>query len=260
MKILLISVLIVFIVVGCTPSPDIVERAYGETQTAIVMLSTNTPVITSTPTETSTPNPTDTPEPTLTPTPDLRVVDGDPLDFILKPADLPRESQFYMPDPTWTGRHSNNEVIGGWGVDEGQEYLARTGRIDSWWVELLRGSQVLTAPQNIYCNVVEYKTTEGAQISLLEYNVIAYPERGNVEFFLAKEEFPELGDTQIAYYHEYTADSGEKEIYYYVEATYYNYLVDCFGWGRKVEVKPEYVANVVDIILNKIKSAPLIVP
>lgn len=260
MKKVLCILALTVILAGCAPSPEAIEKALAQTQTAIALLSTNTPTITNTPTETSTPTPTNTPEPTFTPTPDLRIIDGDPYDFALTRDDLPKESQYFLPDSSWTGRHSNNEVIGGWGVDEGQEYLKRTGRIDGWWVELYRGSEILKAPQNFYCNVVEYETTEGAQISLLDYNVIAYPDRASVEYLLAKEVFPELGDTRIAYYYEYMADSGEKEIYYNIESTYYNFLVSCFGWGRKVEVEPDFVANVVKKIIDKMKAAPLITP
>lgn len=262
MKIVVCILAFSIILVCCAPSPAAIETALVQTQTAIASLSTITPTITNTPTETSTPTPTNTPEPTITPTPDLRVIDGDPYDFALTRDDLPKESQYYLPDSSWTGRHSNNEVIGGWGTDEGQEYLARTGRIDGWWVELYRGSEILKAPQNFYCNVVEYETTEGAQISLKDYNVIAYPERstGLVDFKLAKEVFPNLGDSRIAYYYEEIADSGEMQIGYIVEATFFNYLIDCQGYGRKAEVEPDFVANVVQKIIDKLKAAPLITP
>lgn len=262
MKKVLYILALTVILAGCAPSPEAIERALAQTQTAIALLSTNTPTITNTPTETSTPTPTITPEPTFTPTPDLRVIDGDPYDFALTRDDLPKESQYFLPDSSWTGRHSNNEVIGGWQADLGQEYLERTGRIDGWWVELYRGSEILKAPQNFYCNVVEYETTKGAQISLLEYNVIALPSRstGLVDFKLAKEEFPDLGDTRIAYYYEEMANSGEMHIGYTVEATYYNYLIDCVAYGRKVEVEPDFVANVVQKIIDKMKAVPLITP
>ena len=255
--------LLALLLASCSPSQAALEKALSGTQTAIALLtptSTNTPEITSTPTETSTPTPTNTPEPTLTPTPDLRVIDGDPIDFLLRPKDLPPESNFYIPHESWMSPHTNQEVINGWGVDEGREYLERTGRVEGYYVYLLRGSKVLTAPEEIYCTAVEYETTEGAQISLNEFNMIAYPERSDYIYTLAKEEFPDLGDTRIAYYRDKTADNGEKYIIYYIEATYYNYLVDCYGYGRKIEVEPEYVANLVTIVLNKLKAAPLISP
>lgn len=156
--------------------------------------------------------------------------------------------------------HTNQEVINGWGVDEGREYLEKTGRIEGYIIYLYRGSNVLTAPEVVSCNTVKYKTSDGAQIAVNEYNPISFPERGNVEFKLANEQFTELGDTQIAYYYDWTENNGVKYIQYMIEATYYNYLVDCYGYGRKIEVEPEYVANLVTIVLNKLKAAPLISP
>lgn len=248
---------------GCSPSPEAIQKALDETQTAISLLTptqTSTPVITNTPIPTNTPQPTNTPEPTLTPTPDLRIVNGDPLDFIPQIADLPKESQFYLPDSTWTGRHSNDEVIGGWGVDEGREYLATTGRKEGWWVGYLRGSERLKAPEMVYCQVVEYETAEGALLSLTEYNVIKKPLRSTYTWTPSNEVFSGLRKETISYYREFTADSGEKLIIYIIETTYYNYFISCEGRGRKVEVEPDYVAGLVEIVINKMKAAGLIEP
>lgn len=236
---------------SCSPSPEAIENAIAKTQTAVAQLQ---------PQFTFTPTVTITPEPTLTPTPDIRVVQGDPIDFILQPEDLPKESQFYLPDSSWTGRHSNNEVIQGWGVDEGRNYLARTGRVDGWWVELYRGSQILAAPQNVYCEIVQYETSKGASTSNIEYNIIVMPSRSTFTWTQGKEVFTELGDHTITYFREWTEDSGEKWIDYDIETTYYNYLISCAGIGRKVEVEPEYVANLVEIVLNKMKAVPLALP
>lgn len=258
-----VLIILAFFLFGCSPSPEAIQKALDETQTAISLLTptlTPTPLMTNTPTPTNTPIPTNTPEPTLTPTPDLRIVNGDPLDFIPQIADLPKESQFYLPNETWTGRHSNNEVIGGWGVDEGREYLARTSRIDGWWVAYLRGSEQLKAPEEIYCQVVKYETTEGALISLTEYNFFKKPFRSTYTWTLSNDTFEDLSEETIAYYREFTADSGEKNTVYNIDTSYYNYFINCYGYGRKIEVEPDFVADLVRIVINKMKTAGLTEP
>jgi len=191
----------------------------------------------------------------------LRVVNGVPFDFQIKGSDLPAGSKFSIPNSEWSGRGSNSEVIGGWGVDEGREYLERSRRVDGWWTYLLRGSQTLTAPEQVGCNVVQYETTEGAQIALIEYSVLSNPNRAKgFKFILANEEFLDLGEMSLAYYIDEMQSSGVMYTTYTIESTYYNYLVSCDGYGRKTEVKPEYVADLVNIVFEKMKLAGLINP
>lgn len=66
------SALIIFVLLmlaSCSPSPEAIEQALAQTQTACAFLSTNTPTITATPTETSTQIPTNTPSPSDIPVP-----------------------------------------------------------------------------------------------------------------------------------------------------------------------------------------------
>ncbi|PKO02755.1 MAG: hypothetical protein CVU43_06295 [Chloroflexi bacterium HGW-Chloroflexi-5] len=270
-KITGLILLCAFLLSSCKPNALEVAIAIGLTQTASIPLATNTqePISTNTPTINLEPTGTSTPvidfgsSTTLPPIIDLRVVNGAPLDFQIKPSDLPKESMFYLPNSTWTSRLSNNEIINGWTVDYGREYLEKTGRVDGWWTYLARGSQKLTAPEEVFCNVVQYKTTEGARISLTEYNVLVAPKRTENFYYTiykASEEFPDLGDTSIAHYYDKTVDSGEKYTEYSIESTYFNYLIECSGYGRKIEVKPDYVANLVQIIINKMEEAGLVEP
>lgn len=245
-------------IISCSPSPRTIEKAIAETQTSFALLSTNTPTKTETSTLTPTPTETPTPTPTFTPTPDLRVIDGDPIDFLIESSDLPKESQYYIPNELWKSIHLNKEVINGWGEEEGRKYLERTGRVEGYFVYFQRGSIKIIAPEQIFCEVVKYKTAEGALISLKEFNAVTDAKRSKYIYTFANEKFPELGENAIAYYREWTIDSGNKYIHYSIETTFYNFLISCSGYGPKKEVDPQFVANLVTIELNKLRNAPLI--
>jgi hypothetical protein len=181
-KILICTILISVFISSCSQgevSESDIQTAIALTQAVItntitplpISTSTFTPTLapTDTPTQTSTPTKTPKNTPTLTPTPDLRVIDGDPMDFLLQKIDLPPEAKYYLPDSSWISPHRNSEIISAWGVEEGRKYLEETGRIDGWWVIYLRGTITVTAPEQIYDNVVKYATAEGAQLVVKKY-------------------------------------------------------------------------------------------
>jgi hypothetical protein len=247
----LLVILVCLMLVSCAPTAAQIQKAIEETQVA--QTQTQASAATNTPTETPIPTAT------LTPTPDLRIINGDPQDFLIKVIDLPKESNYYLPNNTWTGRDSNNDIVNSWGVADAQAYIAQTGRVDGWWVDYERGSQIQTAPEELWCDVVKYKTTEGAQLSLTNYNDLMVPENKGV-LTVANEKFPDLGEQSIAYYKTKTHDSGVVYIDYYIASFYYNFYFECDGYGPKDQVKPEFVDSVMNIILNKLKTAPLVAP
>ena len=114
------------------------QIAFEQTLTAMVT-NTHTPESTNTTTETPTLTPTNTPTQTststetptqtntITPslTPDLRVIELEPVYMQLQRDDLPKDGKYYLPNSTWTSPHLNSEVVSGWGVEEGKDYLAK---------------------------------------------------------------------------------------------------------------------------------------
>ncbi|MFH1634823.1 MAG: hypothetical protein ABIG63_12575, partial [Chloroflexota bacterium] len=136
----------VLVLTACDSSPS-----EGDIQTAIVktqqannqVLTVQTKTLTIAPsqtrtptftiTSTSTPEPTNTETPTSTstpsPTPDLRIISGDPEDYILQKDDLPNKYILYPGDST---PHENSEILSARGTEDGKAYLAATGRIKGW--------------------------------------------------------------------------------------------------------------------------------
>lgn len=244
-----------------TIDPNAVQTAIAQTAAAnptkTLPPPTETPVPTDTPTptltETATPLPTSTPTDTPSPTPDLQVIDADPYTFLLKKEDLPEDANYYLPNSSWISPHRNSEVVGGWGVEEGRLYLEATGRVDGWWASYLRGSSTVIAPEEIYDNVVMYRTSEGAKLTINEHSTCDDPDTEYLEL----ERDLVIGDiTRVCMYREMQS-SGENREWYRIEFVYRNYFHGIVAWGWEKDIRPEYVEEVARTLLAKLEAAPL---
>jgi len=236
---------------GCQPSETAIQTAMAQTQAANPT-STFTP-IPPTPTVTPTETPTITPTITPSPTPDLRIIQLDPKEFLLQKSDLPLDAKYYLPNEQWISPHHNEEIIGGWEVEKGREYIAETGRIDGWWVAYKRGADTVIAPEEIYDNVIMYKTAEGARIVIMKYEDSRVTEEGYTEI----KNPPNIGDRTRAFTKKTMQSSGENRVYYMIAFSYRNYVHIVDGWGWEHEVKPEYIENIASVLLAKLQAATL---
>lgn len=263
-------ILLVGLLTACSsgPSEDAIQTAIQQTQAANPT-STSTSEPTRTPTETprptvtatSTPTATETPTetPTATPTPDLRIIKEDPQKLLLVPEDLPKEAQYFLPNSGWISPHRNSEILSGWGVEEGREYLERTGRIDGWWVYYARGSKTITAPEEIYCNVIMYQTAEGARITVDEYNLIL-SSRDKGRYSFVEDVSIDVGDTNAFMWTKEMQPSGKNKVNYRLEFSYRNYVVALGFYGWEYDVTMEFVEDTARTMLEKLEAAPLLEP
>lgn len=266
-QILLAAIFLVCLLSACstrTPTldPGMVQTAIAQTAAANptttstplpTATATETPTATATPTVTPTPTATATPTDTPSPTPDLRVIDADPQNFMLKANDLPKEAKYYLPNSSWISPHRNSEIVSGWGVDKGREYLEKTGRVDGWVVTYKRGSNTVIAPEEIYDNPVLFRTAEGARLLLTKYSNCVNSESGYTPL---KTDLI-IGDmTNVCVWHKMQS-SGENRVEILVEFSYRNVAHTVGGWGWEKEVEVDYIANVARILLAKLEAAPL---
>lgn len=253
-----------------TPSADMVATAIAETQAVIQPTVTIAPTDTPIPTDTATPEPTATgtstptetltatPTETPTATPDLRVILTESGEFLLQKDDLPVESRYYLPGSGWISPHHNEEILTGWGVEKGRAYLEATGRVDGWWVYYKRGSNVMTAPEEIFHNIIQYKTALGAQLTVADYNsTIRSSEQG---WKLLEDQQVELGDVTIVYILKEMQTNGKNRVWLNVETAYRNYVSVLQGYGWEDEVRLEYLVEIQKIILEKLAAAELHTP
>jgi hypothetical protein len=240
------------LIASCSASDAQIATAIAQTQAAIPQ---DTPTIVPSPTHTHTPEPTITPEPTLTPspTPDLRVFDIDPRNLLLSKDDLQKDGRYYLPNSRWISPHRNSEVISGWGAEEGREYLAKTGRIDGWIVAYARGTRTVVAPDEIYDNVVLYKTSEGAMLVITDYSSCKDPDSG---FELVETDFS-IGDAINVCIDKEMQPNGKNRVWYRIEFVYRNIFHGVTGWGWEDVVTPEFIEDVTVTLLEKLTTLPL---
>jgi len=267
MKKTIILITLGFMLMGCGSSEKAIQTAIAETEaanptTTSTQAISETPTITPSPTFTLTPSetPTVTASPTKTetptPTPDLRVIAIESKAFLLTSDDLPKEAKYYLPNSNWISPHHNSEIISGWGEEKGRAYLAESGRIDGWWVWYDRGTKTVIAPANVYHNIIQYKTAKGAQISITKHNCIVRNDCDAYSF--VERDYSDLGDVSIGMINKEMQSNGKNRVWYYVETAYRNYVSIVAGWGWEDEVEYEYVENIAQIALEKLKAAPLV--
>jgi len=256
---LVFVILFLFIFVSCAPSEQAIQEALDKTQNAAI---TNTFTIeptltfthepTSTHTLTFTPSASSTSTPTITPTPDARVITTDSKELMITKNDLPPEAKYYLPNAGWISPHHNSEIISGWGVEEGAKYLEETGRVDGWFVYYKRGTSTIRAPEEIYQNIIQYKSSEGAY-----FTISKYPYNRNNPDIKVVEYDVLIGDLINIYVWKEMQSNGEYRIDYTIESQYRNYVSIVSGWGWEKEFDLEYVIRIAEIAMDKIKAAPL---
>ena len=223
------------------------------------------PPATAIPTDTPTPVPTledptlvPTDIPTATATPDLRVILADPSQFQLKKDDLPWRGEYTVPSSDWAGPYTNDELIAAWDDPVmARQYLAESGRVTGYEVYYQRGNTSAPLPQEIGCSVIQFKTAEGAQMALNNYN---FTIRDLDHDWVLAEVTLDLGDASLAEYLDEVDSGGNIRREYWVEAAYRNYLVECYAWGIMVNVTPDLVEGMVQTILEKVQAAELSAP
>jgi len=260
-------------VYACTsaPSQNAIETAIAQTQFATsvyksTFTSNITPTLvpsltpTSTLQSTDTPTPTESPTatPTFTPTPDLRIITDTSDKFLLKASDLPSDARYYLPNSSWISPHHNYEIISDWGREGGLEYLEKSGRIDGWWVDYLRGARTVRAPEVVFHNIIQYKTTAGAQLTVLEFNYIASGV-DTLEWEYVERDMG-IGDVSLSIRSKEMQPNGKYRVWLRVEVAYRNYVSIVMGYGWEDEVSLDYIRNIALVALEKLKSAPLSPP
>ena len=254
----LFTLIYIILLAACSraPSPSAIQTAIAQTQVAIpIVTPPPNPALTATISSTLTPAITNTPLPLSLLIPKDFIIDTNPEDFVLWPNDLPSEGEYYLPGPGWEGQNKNDEVIARWPPGKGQEYIQRTERVTGYWVTYLRGNDKVATPAEFYCNVIQFRTVEGAQTFVKDYTMAArYPSHGwqTVATRMV------LGDISNAEYRIETISGGFKKTLYYIEFSYFNMGVYVYAYDYEQNVNLTFVEDAAIEILDKIQAAPLV--
>jgi len=251
MRTLFMFFVIGLMLIGCTPSESAIETAIAETsvfQTSVAPTETYLP-----PTFTPLP-PTDTPTPA--PTPDTRVVIQKPKYLILTKDDLPKEGKYIIPNETWSSPRTNDEVIQERGVEEGNLYLSKTGRVGGWEIAYAKPTKG-TGPQSpleIDSTVIQYKTLDGPDFVIEEdlsedsYTQIDVPTGGKAAYF--EDTFTSTEGTFI----------GPLEVdAIYLDVAHRNFLIQIYLYGTHGanQISKELAIDLAMKVVEKIENEKL---
>ena len=236
---------------ACTPSESSVQTAIAQTQ-ANQANSTAVPTFSPVP-PTFTPEPTATAAPEPSPTPDLRVINVDPYELLLKKADCNPDGRYYLPNELWMSPHKNAEVISGWTVEKGRTYLAETGRIDGWIASYEKGNPNVLLPREVADNVVLFASVEGARLLITKY------QDRMVEEFFYEELFdtPLIGDVSRAFVRNETYGNGGTVVFYEISFAYRNITHAVTVYGYEEEGKFEDAVYLAEKLLKQLEGMPL---
>ena len=272
-KTYIIILLTMLLLTSCINNEAAVAIAIAETQTAIAAIATSTytPTSTSTPTikplPTLTPSPTPTPTKTLipSPTPDTRTIQKDSQTLLLTREELnyladnyPLKPYYYMPHSSWSGPHTNSEVVGFNGQEKGNSYLLETGRIEGYyagyWSDALRSF----APKMIDMYLERFETNEGAEKSM-QYNDHYDDEYEKISRPFTMDEVSYL---RLMGYRE-TLSSGKYMAFYEISYLYRNFHVMIEGYDEQIltftdeHFDFDFVESVAEASLQKLILADL---
>jgi hypothetical protein len=174
-------------------------------------------------------------------------------DYVLRVEDLPNEYKIVADGEQ---HHTNLKVINTVGEVEGKRYMAATGRMDGWSLELERVNKDELIPYTIFSKIEVFETSEGAQTAFGPDWFSAYTDEEKEPNWI--EDGCDIGDACVMYYFE-TLDPATEltTLQYDVAFVYKNVLAQVMGRGLDFDMKPEYVLEVAETLFDKIDAAPM---
>jgi hypothetical protein len=177
--------------------------------------------------------------------------------LLLTPEDLPLESRYYLANAADSHPFHNPDVVSAWGGLPGWEYLQATGRVDGYYADYLRGSEIDGAPEEFFCNVTVFSTPEGARLSLTDYNLVALDEPGGVQWSFVENPDLDLGDLFLVLTSKEGEAGGETRVWYRIEFSLGNFVGVVAGFGPEDQVSTEFMEGAARALLAKIEATPL---
>jgi hypothetical protein len=258
------SLLIAIVLVSCSPLENQSKTTFAQTPsaslTAVALINTPTATKPDTPVpQMPTASPTRSPALTKTPkqesTPDIRIIMGEPLNYLPGHEDVPY--QYWNPGvASWDSPITNDEIISMLGAEEGNIYILKTGRKLGHKRCLLRSTGNIYFPEVVCFKLVFYESFEGASLALSpDWDPLNL--YGNENFINGLET---IGDESYFTYDEHLISGDEYDINYTVRFRIRNVLVSVNIWGRKGFIDLQLLIDLAKMIEGIFLYAPMINP
>jgi hypothetical protein len=192
---------------------------------------------------------------------DTRVVLTYPSRLVLRRGDLPVDGKYILPNQNWSTPRTNNEILQSRGVEKGNYYLSKSGRVTAWDIGYTRPTKSVGAdlPLQIQSCVVQFKTIDGPIYSIKEIFTMTS------EMYKWKEYTLSNGDEAV--YHTETSPTSEKMFnnvgkadWVYIKVAHRNYLIEIslMGVAGADQVSKEFAEDMANKVIAKIEAEKLV--
>ena len=178
-------------------------------------------------------------------------------DYVLRPEDMPNEYKIVEGGELHL---SSKRIINMMGEVDAKRYIAATGRIDGWSLELQRVKKEELLPYTFISEVEVFETAEGAALAFSPEWLPVYqePEDENAPTPNWIENGCDFGDACIMYYYEKLDPATElTTLQYEIVFVYRNVIGKITARGIDYDMDVDYFEQMAQVFFNKIDAAPL---
>ncbi|MBN2500694.1 MAG: hypothetical protein JXB38_07960 [Anaerolineales bacterium] len=175
-------------------------------------------------------------------------------ELILRPTDM---DYAYHIDSGKEMRYGNTNAMYERGEIEGKKFIAATGRVEGWSLEMRRTHKIDPAPATYASTIEVFESVDGAQLALSPEWFKAYQDLDNLPIML--DESCDFGEECVMYlYENYKAAEGLTTLTYEIAFTYRNVLVWTSVRGLDYEVEEQDVVDAAQVIYDRLLELELV--
>jgi len=178
-------------------------------------------------------------------------------DYVLRPEDFPNQYKIVEGGELHL---SSGRIINMMGEVNAKRYIASTGRVDGWALELQRAKKDELLPYTFYSQVEVFETAEGAAKAFSEEWLPVYQESDEEDAPVPTwiEGGCDLGDACIMYYYEKLDPATElTTLQYEIVFVYRNVVGKIMARGADYDMDVDYFKQMSQVFFSKIDAAPL---
>lgn len=182
--------------------------------------------------------------------PDPKLIDADPRDFLLKPADLGPVLPCTF-DAHLQQKLTNDAIIYLMGDQAGAKRVRDTGRLTGWRESFMQARCKNGGPDEINQSVMQFSSVQGAQLNLRRYALsVEHPETWQQQY-----PTPDLGDQALVEKRVGFLPGGKQRVTYALSFTYLNIGARIEVSGLTEAVSLELATALAERILEKLEAA-----
>jgi hypothetical protein len=175
-------------------------------------------------------------------------------ELILRPTDM---DYAYHIDSGKETRYGNTNILYERGEIEAKKYIAATGRVEGWQLEMRRTHKADPTPGTYNISIEVFESVDGARLAISSEWFKAYQDLDNLPIFL--DESCNIGEECILYmYESYKAAEGLTTLTYEVAFTYRNMLVWTSVRSLDYEVSEDDAIEAAQVMYDRLQELELV--